>query len=284
MYERHEANYIQLEGYQNQNSYDSYSYQSHHDHNDSEKSLTKLNNDVKNDLEYFKRCITSMRTLHDKLFDRDDGKTTGVLPNKKSKTVNQEQQANVVFTESGKSDDSLKIQKDPPPSIIVNNKTEKDKPIKTSKKGYHVIKTNEYPFHQLNRWSLDGGDSLSLVDVIYSQAIDESVVEHSKSEEEKPLKEVDVTNEVERRVDEKPGKSVRENVMKNDEEELAGVFNSHVVGYYLKHRINEKIIEGLVENQKFNDSLSAARLGKMKRKTYNSLPRGPVHDSILKKK
>ncbi|GKE46020.1 hypothetical protein Tco_1473304 [Tanacetum coccineum] len=48
-------------------------------------------------------------------------------------------QVNVVFTGSGKSDDSPKIQKDPPPPIIVNNKTEKDKPIKTSKKGYHVI-------------------------------------------------------------------------------------------------------------------------------------------------
>ncbi|GKA91612.1 hypothetical protein Tco_0813537 [Tanacetum coccineum] len=56
MCERHEANYIQSEGYQNQNSHDS--------------------------------CIRSIRTVHDKLFDRDDGKTTGVLPNKKSKTVN----------------------------------------------------------------------------------------------------------------------------------------------------------------------------------------------------
>ncbi|GKE66811.1 hypothetical protein Tco_1520972, partial [Tanacetum coccineum] len=51
MCERHEANYIQSEGYQNQNSHDSYSHQSHHDPNDSEKSLTKLNRDVRNDLE-----------------------------------------------------------------------------------------------------------------------------------------------------------------------------------------------------------------------------------------
>ncbi|GJX45027.1 hypothetical protein Tco_0261703 [Tanacetum coccineum] len=134
---------------------------------------------------------------------------------------------NVVFTRSGKSADSPKIQTLPP--IIVE-----DKPIKTLKMAI--------------------------------TAIDESVVEHSKSEEEKPLKEFDVTNEVERRVDDKPAKSVRENIIKNDEEDLAGVFSSHVVRYYLKHRINEKIIEGLVENQKFNDSLSAARLGKMKRK------------------
>ncbi|GJW07481.1 reverse transcriptase domain-containing protein, partial [Tanacetum coccineum] len=214
MCERH---YIQYEGNKNRNSQDSYSYQSHYDRNDSEKSLAELNNDVKNDLEDFKRCIRSMRTIHDKLFDRDDGKTTGVLPNKKSKPINQEpqsktdfeklmtkflddqrvksmffknnvndmilkikqneknfqikikkmerkmdewsksqnisseqtdrtepqpppqahtEQVNVVFTGSGKSDDSSKIQTLPP--IIVNNKTKKDKPIKTSKRNYHV--------------------------------------------------------------------------------------------------------------------------------------------------
>ncbi|GJR55387.1 hypothetical protein Tco_1405908 [Tanacetum coccineum] len=54
---------------------------------------------------------------------------------------------NVVFTGSGKSYDSLKNKKDPPP-ITVNDKTEKDKPIKTSKKGYHVVKTKEYPFRE----------------------------------------------------------------------------------------------------------------------------------------
>ncbi|GKC27497.1 reverse transcriptase domain-containing protein [Tanacetum coccineum] len=48
--------------------------------------------------------------------------------------------------------------------------------------------------------------------------------------------------------------------MKNTEEEAAGVSSSHTVGYYLKHRINEKLIEGLMDNQKFNDSLSAARV------------------------
>ncbi|GJR30878.1 hypothetical protein Tco_1107110 [Tanacetum coccineum] len=58
------------------------------------------------------------------------------------------EQVNAVFTESEKSDYSLKILKDPPPPIIVNNKIEKDKPIKTSEKGYHVVKTKEYPFHE----------------------------------------------------------------------------------------------------------------------------------------
>ncbi|GJZ60721.1 hypothetical protein Tco_0616537 [Tanacetum coccineum] len=90
MYERHEANYIRSKDYQNQNSYDSFSYQSLHD---PKKSLTEINNDVRNDLEDFKRRIRSMRTVHWKLYDSDDRKITGVLPNKKSKTVNQEPQS-----------------------------------------------------------------------------------------------------------------------------------------------------------------------------------------------
>ncbi|GJW22060.1 hypothetical protein Tco_0032682 [Tanacetum coccineum] len=217
MCERHEVNYIQSEGYENRNSHNSYSHQSHHDHNDYEKSLTELNNDVRNDLEDFKKFMRSMRTVHYKLYERDDGKTTGDLPNKNSKTVNQEpqsktnfeklitkfldgqrvtnmfvknnindmilkmkqneknfqtkvknmerkldeweksqdvsseqtdrtdpppppqahtEQVNVIFTGSGKSDDYLKIQKDPPPPIIVNNTIKKDKPTKI--KGYHM--------------------------------------------------------------------------------------------------------------------------------------------------
>ncbi|GKC67381.1 reverse transcriptase domain-containing protein [Tanacetum coccineum] len=97
MCERHEENFIQSEGYQNQNSHDSYSHQSHHDPSDSENSLTKLNNDVRNDLEDFKRHIHSMRIVHWKLYDSDDRKTTRILPNKKSKPINQEPQSKTDF-------------------------------------------------------------------------------------------------------------------------------------------------------------------------------------------
>ncbi|GKA19455.1 hypothetical protein Tco_0699370 [Tanacetum coccineum] len=229
MCERYEANYIQSEDYQNQDYHNSFSHQSHHDPNDSEKSLTELNNDVRNDLKDFKRRIRSMRTVHWKLYDSDDRKTTGILPIKKSKPINQGPQSktdfeklmtkflddqrvsnmfvknnvkdmilnmkqneknfqtifknmeikideweksqnisleqtdrtepqpppqahtehvNVVFTGSGKSDDSPKTQKDTLPSIIVNNKIKKDRPIKKSKKSYHVVKTKEYPFRE----------------------------------------------------------------------------------------------------------------------------------------
>ncbi|GJU25409.1 hypothetical protein Tco_1164030 [Tanacetum coccineum] len=80
MCERHEVNYIQSGGYQNRNSHDSYSHQSYYEksqsNNDTEKSLTELINNVKNNLEDFKSCIRSMRTVHDKLFDRDDKSKT----------------------------------------------------------------------------------------------------------------------------------------------------------------------------------------------------------------
>ncbi|GJS38549.1 reverse transcriptase domain-containing protein [Tanacetum coccineum] len=36
---------------------------------------------------------------------------------------------------------------------------------------------------------------------------------------------------------------------------------SQPVGYYLKHEINKKLIEGLIGNQRYNDSLLATRLG-----------------------
>ncbi|GJW46482.1 MAK10-like protein [Tanacetum coccineum] len=60
--------------------------------------------------------------------------------------------------------------------------------------------------------------------------------------------------------------------------------SSQPVGHYLKHRINEKLIEGLLDNHRFNDSLSGIRVGKVKGKTYNLLPRGPVYEAILIKK
>nr|GEX93372.1 reverse transcriptase domain-containing protein [Tanacetum cinerariifolium] len=97
MCERHEENYIQSKGYLNQNSHDSYFHQSHHDLVDSEKWFTELKNDVRNDLEDFKRRVHSMSTIHDKLYDRDDGKTIDVLPNKKSKPINQEPQSKTDF-------------------------------------------------------------------------------------------------------------------------------------------------------------------------------------------
>ncbi|GKF23120.1 zinc finger, CCHC-type containing protein [Tanacetum coccineum] len=73
-------------------------------------------------------------------------------------------------------------------------------------------------------------------------------------------------------------------IKKAKREEVKEVLSSRPIEYYPKHRINEKLIEGLVDNIRFNDSLSRARVGKVKGKTYNVLPRGPVYETILKKK
>ncbi|GJS44109.1 hypothetical protein Tco_0569152 [Tanacetum coccineum] len=58
------------------------------------------------------------------------------------------EQVNVVFTGNRKSYGFPEIQIDQQSSIIVNNKIKKDKPVKTSKGGYHVVETKEYPFRE----------------------------------------------------------------------------------------------------------------------------------------
>ncbi|GJW50438.1 hypothetical protein Tco_0091789 [Tanacetum coccineum] len=68
------------------------------------------------------------------------------------------------------------------------------------------------------------------------------------------------------------------------EEETTEVPSSQPIEYYLKHDINKKLIEGLVDNHRFNDFLSRARAGKTKRKTYNISPKGPVYEAILRKR
>ncbi|GJS89579.1 MAK10-like protein [Tanacetum coccineum] len=67
-------------------------------------------------------------------------------------------------------------------------------------------------------------------------------------------------------------------------EEMTKVPSSQPVEYYLKHSINKRLIEWLVDNHRFNDSLSGARVRKLKGKTYNLSPRGPVYEAILRKK
>ncbi|GJT61273.1 hypothetical protein Tco_1004806 [Tanacetum coccineum] len=59
---------------------------------------------------------------------------------------------------------------------------------------------------------------------------------------------------------------------------------SQPIGYYLKHEINKKMVENLIDSHKYNDSLLVTHLGKMDNETYNSLPVGPMYNEILKKK
>ncbi|GJU25448.1 zinc finger, CCHC-type containing protein [Tanacetum coccineum] len=70
---------------------------------------------------------------------------------------------------------------------------------------------------------------------------DNDIVRPDGSDMVVSLKEVDKENEV--------GNRARDEVVKS------------AVGYYLKHKINEKLVKGLIESQRFNDSLSASRVG-----------------------
>ncbi|GKB16461.1 MAK10-like protein [Tanacetum coccineum] len=88
-----------------------------------------------------------------------------------------------------------------------------------------------------------------------------------------PVKEAKMNNEAE-----------SEPIKMAKKEEMTEVPSSQPVEYYLKHGINEKLIEGLVDNHRFNDSLSRARVGKTKRKTDNVMPKGPVYEAILRKR
>ncbi|GJT56875.1 MAK10-like protein [Tanacetum coccineum] len=99
----------------------------------------------------------------------------------------------------------------------------------------------------------------------------------NKTNTEVPVKEAEKENKAEDGTKNEP-------IKKTENEEAAEVPSSQPIGYYLKHKINEKLIKGLVDNHRFNDSLSGVRVGKVKGKTYNVSPRGSAYEVILKKK
>ncbi|GKC02477.1 MAK10-like protein [Tanacetum coccineum] len=109
----------------------------------------------------------------------------------------------------------------------------------------------------------------------------------ARGEEERSDK-IDVAtgNDIEKPTGTETGMQVKEAEKKNEagKEEMTEVPISQPVEYYLKQSINEKLIEGLVDKHRFNDSLSGTRIRKTKGKTYNVSPRGLVYEAILRKK
>ena len=65
--------------------------------------------------------------------------------------------------------------------------------------------------------------------------------------------------------------------------ELVETPRSQPVKFYLKHKINKELIEGLVGNPRFNDSLLAMQSGKMECEAYHSLLVEPMRKAMLKK-
>nr|GEV99387.1 MAK10-like protein [Tanacetum cinerariifolium] len=99
----------------------------------------------------------------------------------------------------------------------------------------------------------------------------------NETDTEMPVKEAKKETEAENGTKNKP-------IKRAEREETSEASSSQPVGYYQKHRINEKLIEGLFDDNRFNDSLSGNRVRKVKGKTYNLLPRRPVYEAILRKK
>ncbi|GJV27475.1 zinc finger, CCHC-type containing protein [Tanacetum coccineum] len=91
----------------------------------------------------------------------------------------------------------------------------------------HAERMERFRYLQTSHPITKNVNSISIIreeeekDVVNNKAIIESIVEPSKSEEEKPPKKASLMNEVERRAEDEPTKSVRENVTKNEEEEAA---------------------------------------------------------------
>ncbi|GJR27923.1 MAK10-like protein [Tanacetum coccineum] len=99
----------------------------------------------------------------------------------------------------------------------------------------------------------------------------------TETETEIPVIEVEKIKEVENKAESKSIKS-------SESEEAVEAPSSQPVAYYLKHKINEKLIKELVNNNRFNNSRSRNQDGKKKGKEYKVLPGGPTYDAILKKK
>ncbi|GJZ79846.1 hypothetical protein Tco_0644683 [Tanacetum coccineum] len=164
MCERHEANYIQSEGcIRSMRTVHSKLYERDDQSKiDLEKTITKFLDGQRVENMYVKNNVKDMilkMKQNEKNFQiifknmerkMDEWEKSQNVSSKQTDRTDppppqaHTEQVNAVFIGSEKSDDSLRIQKDPPPPIIVNNRI--DNPIKASKKGYHVVETKEYPF------------------------------------------------------------------------------------------------------------------------------------------
>ncbi|GKB44006.1 hypothetical protein Tco_0888948 [Tanacetum coccineum] len=117
-----------------------------------------------------------------------------------------------------------------------------------------------------------------------NKVVDKNIVEPDKSYVVEPIEVVDMKKEVENGMNNEAIWNVKEEITGEGIKELVEIPRSQPIGYYLKHEINKELIEGLIGNQRYNDSLLVTHLGKMDYKTYNSLHVGPMYNAIVKKK
>ncbi|GJZ60129.1 MAK10-like protein [Tanacetum coccineum] len=91
-----------------------------------------------------------------------------------------------------------------------------------------------------------------------------SIVKPDGSDAVVPLKEVKKENKAEKGTKDEPVESAEKKLTQIKEEELVEAPSYQSVGYYHKHKINKNLVEGVIKNQRFNDSLSATRIGGLK--------------------
>ncbi|GJY77730.1 hypothetical protein Tco_0483531 [Tanacetum coccineum] len=94
---------------------------------------------------------------------------------------------------------------------------------------------------------------------------------------EMPVREADAMNRAE-------NEAGNESIKTPENDKVVEAFGSQPVAYYLKHKINETLIKGLVKNNRFNNFLSGTQVRKKNGKACKVLLEGPVYDAILKKK
>ncbi|GKA18687.1 hypothetical protein Tco_0698602 [Tanacetum coccineum] len=124
-------------------------------------------------------------------------------------------------------------------------------------------------------------NSISLIKIEEEKSIKNNEVVNKNVVE--PIKEVDEKEEVEDETNDESVRSVNGLHTGEKVKELVEMPRSQPIGFYLKHKINQELVEGLVGNQRYNDSLLAVQLSKMECKAYDLLPIGPMHSAILKK-
>ncbi|GJZ88511.1 MAK10-like protein [Tanacetum coccineum] len=126
-------------------------------------------------------------------------------------------------------------------------------------------------------------NSISLIRMEVEMVVNKNVVEPNKSDVAKLIEVVDRKEETEGGTDDGPVRSAEKDLMGEKVRELVETPRSQPVKFYLKHKINKELIEGLVGNQKFNDSLLAMQSSKMECEAYHSLHIEPMRKAMLKK-
>nr|GEV69868.1 hypothetical protein [Tanacetum cinerariifolium] len=97
------------------------------------------------------------------------------------------------------------------------------------------------------------------------------------------LEEVDKDDEVDNRTNNEPVRSAEKDLTREKVRELVETPRSQPVRFYLKHKINKELIEGLVVKPRFNYSLLAMKSSKIEYEAYRSLPVEPMRKAMLKK-